>query len=233
VPDVTYTAPAGPLPGYLAVPAGDGPWPGVVVIQDGFGMTVDLRRIADRFAAHGYLALAPALYQRGFKAGCVVRTFRSFFTGSGPAVDDLVAARDYLAADEECTGKVGSAGFCLGGGFCLLLAPRGIFDATAPNYGLLPKELTSLRQSCPMVASYGAADRQLAGAAARLEAVLAEGGVPHDVKEYPGAGHGFMNDWGTPRPLRIVERVARLSYCEPQAEDAWRRILAFFGEHLA
>jgi carboxymethylenebutenolidase len=81
-------------------------------------MTVDLRRIADRFAAHGYLALAPALYQRGFKAGCVVRTFRSFFTGSGPAVDDLVAARDYLAADDQCTGKVGSAGFCLGGGFC-------------------------------------------------------------------------------------------------------------------
>jgi carboxymethylenebutenolidase len=154
------------LPGYLAVPAGDGPRPGVVVIQDGFGMTADIRRIADRFAANGYLALAPALYQRGFKAGCVVRTFRSFFTGSGPAVDDLVAARDYLAADDRCTGKVGSAGFCLGGGFCLLLAPRGIFDATAPSYGLLPKRLTSLRQSCPMVASYGAGARQLAGAAA-------------------------------------------------------------------
>jgi carboxymethylenebutenolidase len=233
VPDVAYPAPAGPLPGYLAVPAGDGPWPGLVVVQDGLGMTADLRRITDRFAANGYLALAPALYQRGFKAGCVVRAFRSFLTGSGPAVDDLIAARDHLAADDRCTGKVGSAGFCLGGGFCLLLAPRGIFDATAPNYGLLPRDLTALRESCPMVASYGAGDRQLSGAAARLEAVLAEGGVPHDVKEYPWVGHAFMNDWNAPAPLRIVERVARLTYSEPEAEDAWRRILAFFREHLA
>ena len=232
MPDVTYPAPAGPLPGYLAIPAGDGPWPGLVVIQDGLGMTADLRRITDRFAAAGYLALAPALYQRGLKAACVVRAFRSFLAGSGPAVDDLIAARDYLAADSRCTGKAGSAGFCLGGGFCLLLAPRGVFDATAPSYGLLPKGLAALRGSCPMVASYGARDRQLSGAAARLEAVLAEGGVPHDVKEYPGVGHAFMNDWATPGPLRIVERIGRLTYSEPEAEDAWRRILAFFGEHL-
>jgi carboxymethylenebutenolidase len=195
-------------------------------------MTADLRRITDRFAACGYLALAPALYQRGLRAACVVAAFRSFRTGRGPAVDDLIAARDHLAADGRCTGKVGSAGFCLGGGFCLLLAPRGIFDATAPNYGPLPRDLAPLRGSCPMVASYGARDRQLRGAAARLEAALAEGGVPHDVKEYPAVGHAFMNNWATPGPLRIIERIARLTYGEPEAEDAWRRILAFFSEHL-
>jgi carboxymethylenebutenolidase len=83
-----------------------------------------------------------------------------------------------------------------------------------------------------MVASYGGRDRQLRGAAAKLEAVLADGGVPHDVKEYPQVGHAFMNDWGTPGPLRPVERMARLTYSEPEAEDAWRRILAFFAQHL-
>jgi carboxymethylenebutenolidase len=198
-------------------------------------MTADLRRIADRFAGSGYLALAPALYRRGSKMSkvrCVVSAFRSLSRGSGDAIDDLIAARDHLLADGRCTGKVGSVGFCMGGGFCLVLAPRGVFDATAPNYGIMPKDIAALGRSCPVVASFGARDRMLRGAAARLEKVLAEGGVPHDVKEYPGVGHGFMNDWDTPGSLRIVERVAGLAYSEPEAEDAWRRILAFFDEHL-
>jgi carboxymethylenebutenolidase len=232
MPEASFPAPAGPLPAYLAVPAGEGPWPGVVVIQDGFGLTADLRRITDRFAASGYLALVPALYQRRHKIRCVVGTFRSFFSGNGDAIDDLIAARDHLAADGRCTGKVGSAGFCLGGGFCLVLAPRGVFDVTAPNYGPLPRDIAALSRSCPMVASYGGQDRQLRGAAAKLEAVLADGGVPYDVKEYPQVGHAFMNDWSTPGPLRVAERIARLTYSEPEAEDAWRRILAFFAQHL-
>jgi carboxymethylenebutenolidase len=203
------------------------------VVQDGFGLTSDLRRITDRFAAHGYLALAPALYRRGRRLSCIVSTFRSLSTGAGPAVDDLVAARDHLVADPHCTGKVGSVGFCMGGGFCLLLAPRGVFDATAPNYGLLPRDLSPLARSCPLVASYGARDLWAPGAAAKLEAVLTEGAVPHDVKEYPDVGHSFMNDWGAPAPLRIVERAARLTYSAPEAEDAWRRILSFFDQHLS
>jgi carboxymethylenebutenolidase len=73
----------------------------------------------------------------------------------------------------------------------------------------------------------------LPGAAARLEAVLTEGNVPHDVKEYSDVGHSFMNDWGTPSPLRVVERVTGFHYSEPESEDAWRRILAFFAIHLS
>jgi carboxymethylenebutenolidase len=61
---------------------------------------------------------------------------------------------------------------------------------------------------------------------------LTEGAVPHDVKAYPDVGHSFMNDLGTPAPLRFIERVTGFAYSEPEAEDAWRRILAFFGEHL-
>jgi carboxymethylenebutenolidase len=233
LPDITFSAPAGPLPGYLAVPQGQGPWPGVVVIQDALGLTRDIRRITDRFAAAGYLALAPALYRRGFKPGCVVSTFRSLSNRSGPAVDDLIAARDHLVSDARCTGKVGSVGFCMGGGFCLLLAGRGVFDAAAPNYGVLPDGGEPLTRWCPVVASYGAKDRMLPGAAAQLEGMLAANGVPHDIKEYADVGHSFMNDWGTPTALRFVEGVAGLSYSEPEAEDAWQRILGFFKEHLS
>jgi carboxymethylenebutenolidase len=232
--DIRFAAAAGgTVPAYLAVPDGEGPWPGVVIVHDAFGMTADIRRIADRFAANGYLAMVPALYQHGRKPACIVSTFRSLSAGRGVAVDDIVAARDHLVADARCSGRVASVGFCMGGGFCLLLAPRGVFDATSVNYGLLPDDLSTLRGSCPMVASYGADDSRLAGAAARIEVELVAGGVPHDVKEYPGVGHSFMNDWDTPAPLRRVVRTAGLAYSAPEAEDAWLRILAFFDEHLA
>jgi carboxymethylenebutenolidase len=236
MPDITYPAPAGPLPGYLCEPAGTGPWPGVVAIHDALGMTADIRRIAERFAASGYLALAPALYRRGPTANrprCVVSTMRSLSSGEGPAVDDIVAARDRLAADPRCTGKIGVVGFCMGGGFCMLLAPRGVFDVAAPNYGNWPKVRDALRRSCPMVASYGAKDRMLPGAAAELESLLTEGGVAHDVKEYPDVGHSFMNQFVTPGPLGTIVQKAGFAYSERESEDAWRRILAFFGEHLA
>jgi carboxymethylenebutenolidase len=230
--NIHYDCPAGPLPAYLAAPSEDGPWPGVVVVHDAMGMSADLRRITDRFASNGYLALAPALFRRGQKLRCVVSTLRSQLRGHGPAVDDLIAARDHLAADDRCTGKVGVVGFCMGGGFCLQLAPRGVFDAAAPNYGHLPKDVEALRRSCPVVASYGAKDLMLPRAATKLETVLADGDVARDVKEYPDVGHSFMNDFPTPSVFQFVERIAGLAYSEPEAEDAWRRILAFFGEHL-
>jgi carboxymethylenebutenolidase len=228
--DIDYPSADGPLPGYLATPTGDGPWPGVVVMHDAFGLTQDIRRITDRFADSGYLALAPALFKRGNRVKCVVSTFRASLAGGGAAVDAIVAARDHLAADPRCTGLVGSIGFCLGGGFCLQLAPRGVFDATAPNYGVV--KLPDLTNACPVVASYGARDVMLPGAAARLQAELAKADVPCDVKEYPNVGHGFMNDWRYPQVVQFVERIAGLSYSRPEAEHAWTRILAFFGEHL-
>ncbi len=232
MPDMSFAVPDGTLPGYLAVPGGEGRWPGVVVIHDAFGLTTDIKRITDRFADAGYLALAPALYQRGNKIRCIVSTFKSLQRGRGLAIDDLIAARDHLAADTRCTGKVGSVGFCMGGGFCLVLAPRGVFDASAPNYGPFPADIDALKRSCPTVASYGAKDRTLRGAADKLEGLLTEGGVPHDVKEYPDVGHSFMNDWGEPAPLGIILDATGFAYSEPESEDAWQRIVTFFDQHL-
>lgn len=234
VPDITYLAPDGYIPGYLAIPDGDGPWPGVIVVQDVLGVTADLRRITDRVAREGYLALAPDLYWRRPKVKCLISTIRSHFSGSGAAYDDLIASRNHLATNDRCTGKVGLIGFCMGAGFCLQLAPLGLFDAAAPNYGLMPTNIDVLQRSCPVVASFGADDRIVArGTAARLEAVLADGDVPRDVKEYPNVGHSFMNDHGTPAVIRTIANIARMAYSESEAEDAWDRILTFFRKHLA
>ena len=233
MPDITFASTDSAVPGYLAVPEGEGPWPAVVIVQDVLGLTADLKRITDRFADTGYLALAPALYGRGPKIRCMISTIRAHFAGHGPTYDDLVAARHHLLDDARCTGKVGLVGFCMGAGFCLQLAPRGLFDAAAPNYGLAPKDIHTLTQSCPVVASYGAKDRIVPrGAATQLDAVLAQGDIPRDVKEYPDVGHSFMNNWRIPAPLRIVENIAGMAYSQPEAEDAWRRILSFFDEHL-
>lgn len=234
MPDLTYSAAESSVRGYLAVPEGRGPWPGLVVVHDVLGATADLSRITDRLAASGYLALAPALYSRGPKIRCMISTIRAHFAGHGPAYEDLVAARDYLVADDRCTGKIGLVGFCMGAGFCLQLAPRGLFDAAAPNYGLLPKDLETLSRSCPVVASFGGKDRIVSpGTATELRGALARGDVPNDIKEYPGAGHGFMNNHGFPGPVRVVARIAGMAYSEPEADDAWQRILAFFKEHLS
>ncbi|MDA2890637.1 dienelactone hydrolase family protein [Mycolicibacterium sp. BiH015] len=233
MPDVIISDGARPLRGYSKYPRGDGPWPGVIVIHDVGGLSADIRRAVDRLAAAGFVALAPNLYRPGARVRCVVSMSRAMKTGEGPPIDDLVTARHHLATDPRCTGKIGSVGFCLGGGFCLLLAPSGYFDAAAPNYGNWPPNSDQLATSCPVVASYGGLDKALKGDAERLTAELDKGGVPHDVKEYPNVGHSFMNDWReAPLRLRVFEWTETFKYAEAEAEDAWDRIVAFFTHHL-
>jgi carboxymethylenebutenolidase len=234
VPDVTVPGArsAPELRAHLAVPpVGAGPWPGVVVLHEVFGLTVDTRQQADRLAAAGYLAVAPDLYSAGGVARCLRSTFRALSSGEGDAVGDIDATRAWLAARDDCTGRIGVLGFCMGGGFALLGATRGFF-ASAPSYGPLPRDPEeALRGACPIVASYGRRDVALRGAAARLESTLTSLGVEHDVKEYPDAGHSFLNRHGL-GPFAILERVAGFSYHGPSAEDAWARILRTFDRTL-
>ncbi|MGH9062456.1 MAG: dienelactone hydrolase family protein [Acidimicrobiales bacterium] len=230
--DVTVGTPGGRMDAYLATPLGAGPWPGVVVVHDAFGMGDTVRGHADRLATAGYLALAPDLYFWGPKRQCLVTTMRSLTAREGRAFVEIDAARGWLAEQASCSGRVGVIGFCMGGGFALLCAARGTFAAAAPSYGTVPKEAEAvLAGACPVVGSYGAKDRGLRGHAARLESTLTRLDVPHDVKEYPEAGHGFM-DRHNVGPFVYLLRVAGLGYHHASAEDAWRRILTFFGDHL-
>ena len=212
-----------------AKPTGDGPWPGVVVLHEALGLTADIRRITDRIATHGYLAVAPDLFTDGGPLRCLKRTFTDLTRGSGRAVDEVLEVVSSLRERDDCTGKVGIVGFCMGGGFALLLSARGA-DVVAPNYGPLPRDLSALDGACPVVASYGARDRFMPrGIGQDLSEALEERGVAHDVKTYDGVGHSFLNDHG---PFEVLERVLGLQYEGTVADDAWARIFRYFDEHL-
>lgn len=222
------------LTGALGMPGGQGPWPGVVLVHEAFGVTDVMLRQVQRMADHGYLALMPDLFTEGGPRKCLLETFRSLSSGEGRAFADIEAARRSLLARDDCSGAVGVLGFCMGGGFALVAAPRG-FDVSSVNYGRLPKEPDVVLQgACPIVASYGGRDKALRGAAEKLEDSLTRLGVPHDVKEYPDAGHSFLNDVDTGGPVMrfTVGKFLGVGPNPQAARDAWSRIDAFFAEHL-
>jgi carboxymethylenebutenolidase len=228
---ISIPGPHGELPAHLALPAGEGQVPGVVVLPEAFGLNDDIRSHADHLAAEGYVAIAPDLYSWSNKARCIASTFAALARGTGRAFDEIEAARTYVAGHERSTGRVGVIGFCMGGGFCIALAPRGDYAAAAPNYGQVPKDAaTKLEHACPVVGSYGAKDWMMPKHAARLESALTAAGIPHDVKEYPDTPHSFLNRHeGT---ALTMDRLLRTGFRPAASDDAWRRILAFFGDHL-
>ncbi len=223
------------LRGVMAIPAGEGPWPGVILVHEAFDINDNMRRQVQRMAEAGYLAIMPDLFSQGGARKCLMATFRALSTGRGRAFQDIEAARRMLLARPDTTDKVGVIGFCMGGGFALALASGRRYDVSSVNYGRFPKDADAvLADACPVVASYGGRDRSLTNAAAKLDALLTRNGIPHDVKEYPQAGHAFLNEEeeGAPALRPLMRMILGVGPNPEAAADAWARIEAFFGEYL-
>ncbi|ROO89767.1 carboxymethylenebutenolidase [Actinocorallia herbida] len=217
--------------GHLSVPSGAGPFPGVIVLHDAFGLTGDVARQCAHLAANGYLAYAPSLYEGG-NPRCVKQVFQGALKGTGPVFDRIAEARGALTARDDCTGYVAVAGFCLGGQFALIAGGRGLFDAAVVNYGLVPKDLDPLLTApCPVVGSFGGKDTIVPVAdVERYREALTAASVPHDIKLYPDAPHGFIQSHGD--PYKTMIRVGGMHHVPEDAQDAWTRIFAFLDTHL-
>ncbi|KRQ18291.1 MULTISPECIES: dienelactone hydrolase family protein [Mycobacteroides] len=224
--DISFPTKSGEVTGILEKPAGDGPWPSIVVLHDINGSTPDLRRITKNVAANGYVALAPDLYSRG-RIRCISRVMTNLITRRGRAIDEILAARDHLLSLPYTTGGVGVAGFCMGGGFVLITSTKG-FDAAAPFYGAMPGPYGDhFEGACPVVASLATQDPFVIRGEPRLRKALDAHGIEHDIKKYD-AGHSFANQL----PMQPLMRIAGFGY-SPEAEaDAWERVYAFFAQHL-
>ena len=226
------------LHGVLALPAGDGPWPAVVMVHEAFGLTPVMRKQAIRMAQAGFLVLMPDLFADGGTRKCLIPTFRAISAGQGRIFVDVENARQALLGRDDCNGRVGVLGFCMGGGFALMAASGHGFDAASANYGRLPKDLDrALEHSCPVVGSYGGKDNTMPkDSAAKLQLALTKAKVPHDIHVYPDARHAFLNeeaDGTLPAPLSgLMNMVMGIGPNPEAAKEAWVRIDGFFKQHL-
>jgi len=219
---VEVTANGKTAAGYLSLPAGKGP--GVVVIQEWWGLVEHIKDVCDRFAAAGYVALAPDLYhgqttKSPDEAGKLMMALRI-----DEAEKELRGAIQYLLAHPSVEPKkVGTIGFCMGGALSLYAACENPqVSACVVFYGGHPNVKPKLEKlQAPVLGIYAERDQFVTPESVRqLEAQLKQLGKTADIHIYPGVDHAFFNDT---RP-EVYHREA--------AEDAWRRTLEFFGKYL-
>ena len=219
------------VPVEIFKPQGTGPFPGLVVIHEIFGLNDDIRRIARRFASEGFLAATPDLMADGLRIRCVWLAMRALQSGSGAMVEELETLIRLLESRPD-VGRVGAVGFCMGGGFALLLGTRERVAAAGIYYGET-RSREELARACPVVGGFGAKDRSFAGKGRELIRNLTELGKEHDVRLYEDAGHSYMSRSGHRLMALLTRPLLHVEYNESAAEDSWRRMLAFFGKHLA
>lgn len=220
---ITFKANGRMTPGYLARPAGSGP--GVVVIQEWWGLVPHIERVADRLAGEGFVALAPDLYH-GEKTTSPDRAGKLMMAlNIEDAANDLAGAIDYVREQPGITGtKVGTIGFCMGGALSLFAASRNAeVGACVVFYGGHPSvkpDLSSLQ--APVLGLWAGKDGFVTPQVVEeLDRELTALGKRHEFHTYPDAQHAFFNDT---RP-EVHDPAA--------AADAWKRTVGFLRKELA
>lgn len=221
--EMTCQGPGGQtLTGYLVRPEAPGRYPGVVVIQEWWGLDEHIKDIADRFAREGFIALAPDLYHgKGVSEPDEAR--KAVMQLDMPAaVREIQSTVAALLDQPTIAGhKVGLIGFSMGGGLVLqtVLVEEKIGAATSFYGAALPHEQAK-QVKASVLAIYGGEDHSIPlEAVEEMDIFLDDAGVDHEVLIYPGAGHSFFND-------------TRDSYDPKAAADAWPRVLAWFRRYL-
>ncbi len=212
------------VPAFLAKPDGDGPFPGVIVVQEWWGLDDHIKDVAQRFAQEGFVALAPDLYH-----GVVAKEPNQaqklmMALDMNRASAELVRATDVLASQPYLRGRgIGAIGFCMGGGLALTLAcDSPHIRAVAPFYGVNPNPLSKLGSlRGPVFAVYAEHD-DWASAKVReeLRQDLERYGKLFETKVYPGTQHAFFND------------TRKEVYNADAARDAWAKALELFRKSL-
>ena len=222
---VEYSSPDGygKMRGYLASPAmAPGKLPGVLVVHENRGLSPHIEDIARRLALDNFVAFAPdALFPIGGYPGDEDKARELFAKLEQPKTrNDFIAAASFLKALPGCTGKIGTVGFCYGGGIANLLATRiADLGAAVPFYGPQPTAEDAAKIKAPLLVHYAENDERINAGWPAYETVLKAAGVKFEMFKYPGTQHGFNNDT-TPR------------YDEKAAKLAWERTVAFFNKNL-
>lgn len=212
---------------FIAVPVGKGKRPAIIVIQEWWGLSDHIKDVARRYAAEGYVAIAPDLYSRLGHALTTDPTEAGRLMNSLKQEDglkDLTATVTYLKSVPEVDGtKIGVTGFCMGGSYALLLpCVNPDIKAAAPFYGQVPNPDTPLQNlTAPVLYFYGEDDGWITKAdVQRLAAAFKKYNKRGEIKTYPGAPHAFFRD------------TDPSVYRPEAAKDAWARVKAFFKQHL-
>jgi carboxymethylenebutenolidase len=221
---VEYAGQSGAVRGYLARPADRaGPLPGIVVIHENRGLNAHIEDVARRAALAGYVALAPDGLSVAGGAPEDQEKARDLFAATDRAtIDaDVILAVPYLAGREDCSGRVGTVGFCYGGGIALRCAAEQPATAAAVCfYGQALSAEQVARVKAPLTMHYAGEDPRINAGIPDFRRALDEHGVAYSLHMYPGTGHGFHNDASAAR------------YNATAARLAWSRTIAFFDAHL-
>jgi carboxymethylenebutenolidase len=210
-------------PGYLARPVDGDTHPGLVVIQEWWGLVPHIKQVAERFAGEGFVALAPDLYYGETADEPDEARKLAMQLDRDRAVREITAAAQYLKSRTDVKPKkIGAVGWCMGGGLALSAATHnGDIGAAVAFYGRPLAEGDTAKIQAPVLGLYGEDDLGIPVETVKaFERELEIHGIPHEIRIYPGAGHAFFNDT---RPGAFHAEAAL---------DAWQRTLAWYRRYL-